>query len=214
MFAKRTNWNLQENRLSQALAEHRASGRALLDLTASNPTECSFVYDGEAILRALGNPQALHYQPNARGLIEAREAGREYYSSNAVGASPVTAEDIFLLASTSEAYSFVFRMMCNAGDEMLVPAPSYPLFSFLAEIQDVRLAPYRLIYDHGWQIDFDALTQAITPQTKGIVVVHPNNPTGHFCKSGEMKELDSLCARNGMALVADEVFLDCALEKM
>ena len=208
MFADRTRWNLAPNRLSEALAQHRAAGKPLFDLTASNPTECGFEYDSEAILKALCNPAALVYEPNPKGLAVARRAVASYYSEHGARAD---AEDMLLTTSTSEAYSFVFRTLCNPGDEILVPAPSYPLFSFLAEIQDVKLVSYPLIYDHGWQIDFHSLEQAITPRTRGVIVVHPNNPTGHFCKPKEMARLTEICATREMAVIADEVFLDFSL---
>jgi aspartate/methionine/tyrosine aminotransferase len=209
MFAKRTNWSLAPNRLSAALAAHRAAGKPLLDLTISNPTECGFHYDGSAILPALSNSAALCYEPNPRGLESARRAVANYYVERG---DEISVEDIFLTASTSEAYSFLFRTLCNAGDEFLIPSPSYPLFDFLAEIQDVHLVRYPLLYDHGWQIDFHALEEAITPRTRGLIVVHPNNPTGHFTKPAEMSKLNSICAAREMAIVADEVFLDFSLE--
>jgi alanine-synthesizing transaminase len=211
MFAKRTNWNLAPNRLSQALAAYRAAGKPLLDLTVSNPTECEFEYDRSAILNALGNPAALSYEPNPRGLESARRAVTGYYADRK---EEVSAEDIFLTTSTSEAYSYVFRMLCDPGDEVLIPSPSYPLFDFLADIQDVSLVRYPLLYDHGWQIDFHALEQAITPRTRGVIVVHPNNPTGHFAKSAEIAKLNSICSAREIALIADEVFLDFSLDGM
>src|SRR5713101_7564612 len=188
MFATRTNWDLTPNRLSEALAAHRAAGKPLRDLTVSNPTECGFSYDSKAILEALSHPAALGYEPNPRGLESARRAVAEYYGErNAV----VSVEDIFLTTSTSEGYSYAFRTLCDPGDEVLIPSPSYPLFDFLAEIQDVKLVRYPLVYstragkagnDHGWQIDLQALKQAITDRTRAIIVVHANNPTGHFTK--------------------------------
>lgn len=209
MFAKRTNWNLETNRLSAALAVHRAAGKPLIDLTISNPTECGFRYNEEAILGALRNPLSLKYEPNPRGLAVARSAVAQYYSER--GAT-VSIDDIFLTTSTSEAYSYVFRALCNPDDELLIPEPSYPLFEFLADIQDVRLVRYPLVYDHGWQIDFHTLEQAITPRTRGVIVVNPNNPTGHFCKPGEMRKLNEICASRELAIIADEVFLDFALK--
>jgi len=208
MFAERTNWNLAGNRLSEALARHRAGGKRLYDLTASNPTECGFDYETETILGALRNPAALRYEPNPKGLEVARLAVTEYYSARG---TTISAEDIVLTTSTSEAYSFVFRLLCNPGDELLIPAPSYPLLGFLADIQDVKLVRYPLVYDHGWQIDFHSLQQAITPRTRGVIVVNPNNPTGHFVKEKELAKLNELCAAREMALIADEVFLDFAL---
>ena len=210
MFAQRTNWNLTPNRLSQALAAHRAAGKPLLDLTISNPTECGFSYDGPGILEALSNPAALSYEPNPKGLESARRAVAAYYAAREDDVSP---EDIFLTTSTSEAYSYVFRTLCNPGDELLIPEPSYPLFNFLAEIQDVKLARYPLLYDHGWQIDFHSLEQAVTPRTRGVIVVHPNNPTGHFTKRAEMSKLNAICSAREIAIIADEVFLDFSLEE-
>src|SRR5260370_5242785 len=210
MFAQRTNWNLTPNRLSQALAAHRAAGKPLLDLTISNPTECGFSYDGPGILEALSNPAALSYEPNAKGLEPARRAVAAYYAARDDDVSP---EDIFLTTSTSEAYSYVFRSLCNPGDELLIPEPSYPLFNFLAEIQDVKLVRYPLLYDHGWQIDFHSLEQAVTPRTRGVIVVHPNNPTGHFTKRAEMSKLNAICSAREIAIIADEVFLDFSLEE-
>ncbi len=210
MFAKRTNWNLETNRLGAALAVHRAAGKPLIDLTVSNPTECGFRYDDESILNALRNPAALKYDPNPRGLAVARSAVAQYYAERT---TIVSNDDIFLTTSTSEAYSYVFRTLCNPDDELLIPAPSYPLFEFLADIQDVRLARYPLVYDYGWQIDFHALEQAITPRTRGVIVVHPNNPTGHFTKPEEMRKLNEICAAHEIAIIADEVFLDFALKE-
>jgi alanine-synthesizing transaminase len=211
MFSDRTSWNLEPNRLSVALAQHRAAGKPLLDLTVSNPTQCGFNYDRNAILEALAKPEALVYQPDPKGLAFARRAVVAYFAHRGETVSP---EDIVLTTSTSEAYSFVFRMLCNPGDELLIPAPSYPLFSFLADLQDVKLVRYPLLYDHGWQLDFHALQQAIAPRTRGIIVVHPNNPTGHFAKPREVARLNQLCSARGLALIADEVFLDSVMGGM
>jgi alanine-synthesizing transaminase len=210
MFSSRTNWNRTTNRLSEVLARHRASGRKLLDLTASNPTGCGFHYATHAIMRALCSPASLEYHPEPRGHETARRAVIDYYAGRN---ETVAIEDVVLTVSTSEAYSFVFRLLCNARDEVLVPTPSYPLFDFLADIQDVKLVRYPLIYDHGWQIDFHSLEQAITPKTRAVIVVHPNNPTGHFTKPTEMALLNQICAAREMAIIADEVFLDFSLGK-
>ena len=207
MFADRTNWNLDANRLSAALARHRAEGKFFFDLTASNPTDCGFDYPEQAILSALSNPASLRYRPDPKGLESARHAVANYYAARG---DAVPFENIFLTTSTSEAYSFTFRLLCNPGDEILVPAPSYPLFGFLADIEDVKLVRYPLVYDHGWQIDLHALEQAITPRTRGAIVVHPNNPTGHYCARGEAARLNEICAARQIALIADEVFLDFA----
>lgn len=194
--------------MSEALARHRAAGKPLIDLTASNPTEYGFTYDREKILSALANPHSLSYEPEPKGFLGAREAVAGYY---AVRGDRVAASDMLLTTSTSEAYSFVFRTLCNPGDEVLIPTPSYPLFDLLADIQDVRLVRYPLVYDHGWQIDFHALEAALTARTRAIIVVHPNNPTGHFTKPDERSRLNQICADRRIVVIADEVFLDFSL---
>ncbi len=206
MFASRTGWALAPNRFAAALERHRAAGREALDLTESNPTRCGFAYD-PSLLSALADRHALAYDPHPKGLRVAREAVCGYYGQRGAEVDP---EQIILTASTSEGYSFLFRLLCEPGDEVLVPAPSYPLFEFLAAIQDVKLVPYSLIYDHGWQIDLHSLSAAATACTRAILVVHPNNPTGSFVKPAEMDSLDALCRERRVALVADEVFLDYA----
>ncbi|HET7871472.1 MAG TPA: pyridoxal phosphate-dependent aminotransferase [Terriglobales bacterium] len=209
MFAERTQWNLAPNRVSQTLSRLRGEGRKILDLTTSNPTEC-FKYDGGAVLKAFINPGSLKYHPDPRGLTVARQAVVDYYAARGV---KVSLEDLLLTTSTSEAYTFAFRLLSNPGDEILAPSPSYPLFDFLAEIQDVKLAGYPLRYDHGWHIDLPALEQSITPRTRGIVIVHPNNPTGHYVKAQELARLNEICAARGLAIIADEVFLDFSLRE-
>src|SRR3990172_4900335 len=220
MFASRTNWRFDPNPLAQALERHRRSGRPLLDLTVSNPTAAGFVYPQQEILAALAEPRALVYAPESKGLPEARQAVAEYYRGRPGFAGPAPAERsanpivspdrILLVSGTSEAYSHLSRLLCEPGDEILVPAPSYPLFEFLADLNDVRLAPYPLLYDHGWQMDFDALRGALSPRSRAVLVVHPNNPTGSFVKPEQAAELAAICAARQMAIVADEVFLDYA----
>jgi len=204
MFASRTGWALEPNRFAAALERHRASGREALDLTESNPTRCGFAYDS-SLPAALGDAHGLAYDPHPKGLRVAREAVCSYYEQRGEHVDP---ENVILTASTSEGYSFLFRLLCDPGDEVLVPAPSYPLFELLASIQDVKLVSYPLIYDHGWQIDLHGLAEALTPRTRAILVVHPNNPTGSFVKPADMDVLDALCRERELALIADEVFLD------
>ncbi len=206
-FSSRTAWDVRETRLARALRERRERGEPLIDLTASNLTQCGFRYDEAGILAALGDQRAMRYDPDPRGMRSAREAVCGYYTERG---PKVTPEQVFLTTSTSEAYSWVFRLLCDAGDEVLIAQPSYPLFDFLAQLDDVRLAPYPLIYDYGWQIDLDGLRQRITPRTKAIAVVHPNNPTGHWTR--ERAELEGICAEHGLALVVDEVFLDFGMD--
>jgi alanine-synthesizing transaminase len=208
MFSNRTGWNLEHSKLGRALGERRRSGKVLIDLTESNPTKCGFQYDAQRILDALNNPASLTYEPIAQGLPQARAAVAGYYSSCG---NHVAVEDIFLATGTSEAYSFLLRTLCNPGDEVLIPQPGYPLLNFLADLHDVTLVRYPLIYDYGWQIDFHSLQQVITSRTRAIAIVHPNNPTGHFCKPHEMEQLSNICAERQVALIADEVFLDFGL---
>jgi aspartate/methionine/tyrosine aminotransferase len=207
-FSARTAWDLSETELVRTVKARRAAGLPLIDLTASNPTRCGFAYDEAAILAALARPESLVYDPDPRGILTAREAVGRYYSEH--GATLKVA-NIFLTPSTSEAYSYLFRVLCDPGDEVLIAQPSYPLFDFLAQIENVRLVPYPLFYDHGWHLDAEALRRQITPRTRAIALVHPNNPTGHFTKAAERRELETICAEHGLALIVDEVFLDYAL---
>jgi aspartate/methionine/tyrosine aminotransferase len=212
MFSDRTNWKLTRNRLTETLDEVRSSGARLLDLTISNPTRAGLRYDNTQILQSLASPQAMDYDPQPKGLPGARAAVAEYYQT-VHGIHNLDPDQVILTTSTSEGYSFVFRLLCNPGDELLVPKPSYPLFEFLADLEDVKLVPYPLIYDHGWQMDFPSLQQAVTERTRGIVVVHPNNPTGSFVKAHELESLNGLCRERALALIADEVFLDYAHDR-
>ncbi len=207
MFAARTAWRLTPNRFSTALAKARRRGRPLLDLTESNPTRVGLRYPA-GILEALADPRGLEYRPEALGLREAREAVTAYYRDLGPELDPAS---VVLASGTSEAYSFLFRLLCDPGDEVLVAAPSYPLFEFLADLQDLKLVSYPLLYDHGWQIDLHSLEQRLGPRTRAVLVVHPNNPTGSYVDPAERQRLNELCARQGMALIADEVFLDFAL---
>src|SRR5205807_6597428 len=181
-------------------------------LTVSNPTQTGLHYNDAAILGALSSPYALDYDPQPQGLLPAREAVAEYYRSEH-GVRDMKAKQIVLTTSTSEGYSYVFRLLCNAGDELLVPKPSYPLFEFLADLHDVKLVPYPLIYDHGWQMDFPSLEKVVTKRTRGVVVVHPNNPTGSYVHLKERESLNRFCREHGLALIADEVFLDYAHDR-
>jgi alanine-synthesizing transaminase len=208
-FSRRTQWDLAETPWARQLARMRASGVKLLDLTASNPTRCGFVYGqasgGQSILAPLLDPQALDYDPNPRGSLRARKAVCEYYREQGASLDP---EHLILTTGTSEGYSFLFRLLCDPGDEVLIAQPSYPLVDFLAQLDDVRLAPYKLFYDHGWQIDLADLEERISSRTRVIAVVHPNNPTGHFTRPLERAALERVCREHGLALIVDEVFLD------
>lgn len=211
MFSHRTSWKLTQNALTSAIEEARQAGVNLLDLTTSNPTRAGLKYDSENLLAAFSNDKALDYDPQSKGLLSAREAVAEYYRQEH-DIFQLDPERIILTTSTSEAYSYIFRLLCNAGDEILVPKPSYPLFEFLADLQDVRLIAYPLLYDHGWQIDFPSLYKSVTHRTRAVVVVHPNNPTGSFVRAQEVTALSGFCKEYGLAIIADEVFLDYALD--
>jgi alanine-synthesizing transaminase len=205
-FSSRLRWDLPTNRLSQLLDEKRAAGAPILDLTESNPTAAGFDYPWEAIRTALGDPRSLRYEPAAAGMPAARAAVSEYYSGR------VSPDRILLTASTSEAYSFVFKLLADPGDEVLVPTPSYPLFDYLAALDSVRTVPYPLAYHGAWKIDFDALGRSITSRSRAIVLVNPNNPTGSFLKPSELGPLLDLCREHNLALISDEVFADYVLD--
>ena len=208
LFSARTAWNLEESTLACAVREAREQGRDLIDLTVSNPTVCGFRYPADTVLGALQDPASLVYDPDPCGLLLAREAVAGYYAERQAEVSP---EHLILTTSTSEAYSFLFRLLCDPGDSILAAQPSYPLFDFLADLDDVQLDSFPLFYDFGWWIDFAELERRITPRTRAVVLVHPNNPTGHATGAAERERLQELCARRGLALIVDEVFLDYGL---
>jgi len=207
-FSKRTDWNTEESTLARAHRQRAAAGLPIADLTASNPTRCGFTYPPR-LLQALADPQAFDYDPQPRGLLSARKAVCRSYADCGVTVHP---DQVVLTTSTSEAYSYLFRLLCDPGCEILAPQPGYPLFDFLAGLDDVKLTAATLLYDHGWQIDPEGFRRAITPQTRAIVLVHPNNPTGHFTKPWEAAELAQLCREFDLSLIVDEVFLDYGLE--
>ena len=214
-FSDRTAWNLRENDLTVAVREARAQGRELIDLTVSNPTMCGFSRPMD-LLAPLAEPLAWRYTPEAFGMISARTAVAAYYEDH--GAA-VPWERICLTTSTSEAYSYLFRLLCDPGDEVLAARPSYPLFDFIARLDDVVLREFPLLYnpnetadDHAaWSIDLNSLEQMIGPRTRAILLVHPNNPTGSFVSRAEREKVEQLCHEHELALIVDEVFLDYVL---
>lgn len=219
MFSSRTNWPLAPNRLAESIAARRKRRLPLLDLTESNPTHAGFEFATQELLATLGDPRSVRYEPDPRGLRIAREAVAAYYGEQGIVVHP---QQIFLTTTTSEAYSYVFRLLADPGDQILVPRPSYPLFDFLARLDNVELTPYSLTYDHEWRIDFDQLESglenssaaaALTTQrrARAILVVHPNNPTGSFARRDEVERLVDLCRSHDAALIADEVFGDYSL---
>jgi alanine-synthesizing transaminase len=211
MFSRRTDWSLTPNRFTEAQRALQHAGREVLDLTVSNPTRAQLKFDAQPILSSLFNPKAMDYDPQPKGLLSARQAVVDYYLQQDANCN-LTPESVVLTTSTSEGYSYVLRLLCNPDDEILVPKPSYPLFDFLGDLQDVKLVPYPLIYDHGWQIDFPSLHKVITERTRAIVLVNPNNPTGSYVSASEREMLNQFCSQHGLSLLVDEVFLDYSLD--
>jgi aspartate/methionine/tyrosine aminotransferase len=207
MFSRRFHWDFQTNRLTQALEARRRDGARILDLTESNPTRAGLEYPPE-IVCAFDDPRILAYEPSPAGAAEAREAVASYYAARG---ARVETERILLTASTSEAYAWLFKLLCDAGDHVLVPRPSYPLFEFLANLESVEARQYPLVYHGGWSIDLDSLAAAVSERTRAVVLVNPNNPTGSYVKRAELQALSRLCAERRIALISDEVFSDYAL---
>jgi aspartate/methionine/tyrosine aminotransferase len=208
MTSRRTAWDLQANALAARVDAARASGRPLLDLSESNPTRVGLAWPAAELAAALADPRVGSYEPTPQGLPEARAAVAEYLAGRGAG---VAAGRILLTASTSEAYALLLKLLCDPGDEILVPAPAYPLLDLLAELEAVRLVRYPLRYDGAWHVDLAELEAAITPRTRAVVVVSPSNPTGALLSAEELGRLDALCAARELALIGDEVFADTAL---
>ena len=205
MFSERTGWDRESSPLAIAAAVRRRQGLPMLDLTASNPTRCGFAIDVEALLQPLTDPGALVYAPQPFGSVTARQAVARYYAERG---AELGADRLCLTTGTSEGYSYLLRLLCNAGDEVLIASPTYPLFDYLAELADVRLVRYPLVYEHGWQLAPGQLERRITPRTRAVALVHPNNPTGHSISATERDYLEQLCVAHDLALIVDEVFLD------
>ncbi len=207
MFSSRTPGDLNPNRLTAILQQRQRDGLPFIDLTQSNPTRAGFDYPAD-LLAPLAHPRGLAYRPQALGLPEAREAVVADYARRGIR---VPADRIALTASTSEAYSLLFRILCDPGDEVLIPYPSYPLFEHLTRVDGIVPRPYLLEYHGRWSVNLPALEQAISPRTRVVLAVSPNNPTGSYLKHDELRAIEHLCARHGAALVVDEVFADYPL---
>jgi len=205
-FSARTSWDLTENELSSAIQAARAEGRALVDLTESNPTRAG-LGGPEELVALLGHPRGASYAPIAFGHPHARAAVARYYRERGMS---IDEARIALSASTSEAYAWLFKLLTNPGDKVLTPTPSYPLFDFLATLEDVSLAPYPLLREEGFRVDLGALEAAIDDRTRAIIAVHPNNPTGTFMRRDDAEAIEEICQRRGLALIVDEVFGDYA----
>ena len=205
-LSSRLPQGFEPNALAASLARLRAQGQEVLDLTVSNPTRCGFTYPELEIRQALSLPSVLAYDPDARGSRSAREAIAAHHGHG------LRAEDLLLTASTSEGYGLLFKLLGDPGDEVLVPSPSYPLFEWLARLEGLTARPVPSYFHDRWHLDLGALEAAVSPRTRAVVVVNPNNPTGHFLTTVEWAELTNLCAQRGLALLVDEVFADYALE--
>jgi hypothetical protein len=208
VFSSRLTFDAPPNRLSAALDAMRAAGTPFDDLTESNPTRVGIAYPPR-LLDALSSPAGLRYDPQPLGTKGARQAVSADLRRRGLNTPP---ERIVLTASTSEAYSLLFKLLCDPGDDVLVPVPSYPLFEFLASLDSVVVRPFRLDYHGEWASDLDSLRRATTARTKAVVVVNPNNPTGSYLKRQELDAISTHCATHGLALIGDEVFAEYVLD--
>jgi alanine-synthesizing transaminase len=207
-FSGRVPGSLAANRLTRSLDAARRRGRHVLDLTVSNPSRVGIAY-ADGLLAGLANPRGTSYRPEAFGQLDARRAVAGDYARRGV---IVDADDIVLTASTSEAYSLLFKVLCDPGDEVLVPAPSYPLFEHLARLDGVIIRPYGLAYDGHWGVAWDSVERAATPRTRAVLLVSPNNPTGSFVRHDDWRRWRDLATARRWAVIADEVFCDYPLD--
>jgi alanine-synthesizing transaminase len=208
-LSRRTDWELTPNALSRALADRRAAGGDVVDLTITNPTSVGLRYP-ESFYAALSDASSAAYEPDPLGLASSRECVARYYRSRGFACD---ASAIWLTASTSEAFAQLLSLLCDAGDCVLVPRPGYPLLAYLAALADVRLVPYPLRYDGAWSVDLPALRAALEaePRARAVVCTAPGNPTGAYLAEDELAEIDALCAAADIALIVDEVFAEFPL---
>lgn len=215
-FSKRTAFAIQQNELEKARQARLLQGLPVLNASESNPTKTGLLHEADELARALANPQNRVYIPDPKGMLSARKAVAEHLQKKGRAAQQ---DRLFLCASTSEAYAYLFKLLCDFGDAVLVPRPGYPLFDHLSMLEGVEAVGYRLEYYHpgGWRVDLDSLEAALLQDTerriKAIVVINPNNPTGSYIHREERAAIERLCARYNLAIIADEVFFDFSLEK-
>ncbi|MEW5894243.1 MAG: pyridoxal phosphate-dependent aminotransferase [Candidatus Omnitrophota bacterium] len=209
-FSKRTDWDLSQNELTNIQNAHKSSGRRIYDLTVSNPTVCGIDFPQAKIDQAFHHQENSVYHPHPRGLAVARDAVREYYAQKGV---KLSADQIFLTSSTSEAYSFLFRLLADPYDGVIFPKPSYPLFEFLSDLHDLNWATYQLVYENGWRLDEVLFRSAMENNPKAIVLVNPNNPTGSCLNKGELDLIYSAAALSDAPIICDEVFLDYSFDE-
>lgn len=208
MFSSRVPADLTENRLTRALASLSADGVRVLDLTETNPTKVGLEVP-PGLLEPLADGASLVYEPEPLGLLRARLEVSHDFARRGVDVPP---ERVVLTASTSEAYSLLFKLLCDPGDDVLVPQPSYPLFDHLTRLDGVRTAAYRLEYHSRWMVDSDSVSRAVSPRTRAILAVSPNNPTGSFLTRDEIGALSRIAGTHGLALIGDEVFADYVID--
>lgn len=208
MISSRLPLDLSPNAVTSAVARRRASGRPLLDLTESNPTRVGLQYPAD-LLAPLSDPAGLSYDPQPLGLASAREAVAGDLRRHGLSVDPA---DVALTASTSEAYALLFKLLCDPGDTVLVPQPSYPLFDHLTRLEAVDTAPYRLEYHGAWRIDLESVAHAVTSRSRIVMAVSPNNPTGSCLHRDDLGGLVRLCQEHELVLVGDEVFVDYRLD--
>jgi len=208
MFSKRTQWSLTQNKLSEKISQLTSKGKALINLTESNPTKCGF-FVSRNILSSLNQISNKHYSPNSQGLERARSAVAQYYKEKSVS---VQANQIFITSSTSEAYSYIFRLLLNSGDEVMMPTPSYPLINYLAKLNDVSVKTYSLGYEKRWSMDVNSIGKSFKKQ-KLMILINPNNPTGNYIYESELKLINQLAEKQKAALLCDEVFHDFNLRE-
>lgn len=200
MFSRRADWNAALNQLTLAREERQRRGEPLLDLTESNPTRAGLDYPLDELAAALARGASAAYDPKPSGIATAREA-----AANRIGCD---AADVFITASTSEAYAFLFKLLCDPGDQILTATPSYPLLEHLAALEMVELLTFPLELHRRWELHAGRVREAMTPRTKAIVVVNPNNPTGSYVRHDEQDAL----AGFGVPIISDEVFFDYPFE--
>ncbi|MCX6144600.1 MAG: pyridoxal phosphate-dependent aminotransferase [Ignavibacteriales bacterium] len=203
MFSTRTDWDLRPSPLFTLLQQKRASGEELLDLTESNPTKCGFIHHSSKLVGPESLQRSMLYEPDPKGLLSARQAISDWYKRQNISVTP---DRIILASSTSEAYSFLFRLLCNVGDVVAVPKPSYPLFEYLARLNDVLCQDYRLAYDGEWHVDLSSVDEALSSNAEALILVHPNNPTGSFVKKEERDRIVSEARARKIPIIVDEVF--------
>jgi aspartate/methionine/tyrosine aminotransferase len=208
MISSRLPKSFELNAVSRALDAKRRAGTPVVDLTATNPTTAGFIYPKE-VLEPLAHPRALEYDPQPLGLWAARAAVAADFRRRGIA---ISADHVALTSSTSEAYALLFKLLCDAGDAVLVPHPSYPLFEHLTQLECVEAIPYALEYHGSWRIDIDSVRRAATSRVRAILVVSPNNPTGSFLHRDDLAELSELAASNAWAIIGDEVFADYPLD--